>query len=248
MFVLVRPTRPSSARERHCRERLSEPLTRCRAASEFVPRTRGVCHHQPRPAPPRPALTVTGSRARSRKAGRWPAANPAVIDLICSPTRSSGHRVLTHRTGIPACKHPVPPSAARSPARRPLTRSAPARLQHSRSPTLNSGRRNSRAGGGGVGTAGGSLRPRDRTRNQATADCSLVGPAAGVFCVRRSATLRRCVRSGRRCDWKITPGAGVIAVRRAAVRQRFVRSAGPPERPWYAGDPPRRPTRRRANL
>ena len=97
---------------------------------------------------------------------------------------------------------------------------------------------------GGVGTAGGSLRPRDRTRNQATADCSLVGPAAGVFCVRRSATLRRCVRSGRRCDWKITPGAGVIAVRRAAVRQRFVRSAGPPERPWYAGDPPRQPQQR----
>ena len=68
-----------------------------------------------------------------------------------------------------AAEESVPPGHGRFLARRagafwsgaPLTRSAPARLQHSRSPTLNSGRRNSRAGGGGVGTAGGSLRPRE---------------------------------------------------------------------------------------
>ena len=46
------PTRKHPVPERHSGERLSEPLTRLRAASESVPRTRGVSPDPPRPAPP----------------------------------------------------------------------------------------------------------------------------------------------------------------------------------------------------
>ena len=71
--------------------------------------------------------------------------------------------------------------------------------------------------------------------------------ASWCVLVRRSAIPRRFVRSGRRCDWKVTSGAGVIAVRGAAVRRRFVRPARAPavrRRPAPAASAP---TRRRAN-